>query len=159
METCHHILSRTVNHRPLPRFARHQDIPTLYALLKTPQKANPTKTTPQNDNEEQEERFYLCRQCSNPVAKIGDEVSIGDIPIETMQINPHGYIHEIFTIRSAFHVIIVGSPVPADSWFPGYMWRLCMCAECMLHLGWSYQNYNEAAIVFFGLRRGSVKEG
>ena len=159
METCYHLFPHTNFKRTLPRFDRHQDLPTMYALLK-PQKTNPpTKTNTQKEEKKEETRFYLCRQCSNPIANIGDEVSIGDIPIDTMQLNPHGFIHEIFTIRSAFHVIIVGSPVPADSWFPGYMWRLCICAECMLHLGWSYQNYTQDAIVFFGLRRGSVKEG
>jgi hypothetical protein len=52
----------------------------------------------------------------------------------------------------------VGQPEPADSWFPGYLWRLCLCAQCNHHLGWSYQPYDQNTIVFFGLRRGSVKE-
>ena len=159
METCDHLLSHSINQRALSGVLGNQDSPTIYALLKTPKTSTPTKTKFENSEDKEEERFYLCRQCKNPIAKIGDEVSIGDIPIETMQINPHGYIHEIFTVRSAFDVILAGPPVPADSWFPGYMWRLCLCAQCTLHLGWSYQNYNEDAIVFFGLRLGSVKEG
>ena len=102
--------------------------------------------------------MYRCRACSNAVAHVGDEISVGDIPVDSMQINPGGYIHEIFTVRTAFQVIITGQPVPADSWFPGYMWRFCLCAQCGLHLGWSYQLYQQETIVFFGLRRGSVKE-
>ena len=140
------------------RFDRHQDRPILHALLKKRKHPNLNPNKQENPNEERIEKQYRCRSCNTAVALVGDEVSVGEIPVETMQINPHGYIHEIFTVRSAFHVLISGNPVPADSWFPGYMWRFCLCAQCHHHLGWSYQPYDQNTIVFFGLRRGSVKE-
>ena len=130
----------------------------IHALRKRPSKPNEEKSSTQESSPNPKQRMYRCRPCSNPVANIGDEISVGEIPVDTMQINPHGYIHEIFTVRTAFQVIVTGQPVPADSWFPGYMWRFCICAQCGHHLGWSYQPYDQETIVFFGLRRGSVKE-
>jgi len=23
-----------------------------------------------------------------------------------------------------------------DSWFPGYVWKVCVCAKCGRHIGW-----------------------
>lgn len=138
-------------HNPLPSNIIH-------ALRAKPSAPTEKKSSLQESSHDPEPRMYRCRACSNPVANIGDEISVGDIPVDTMQINPHGFIHEIFTVRAAFQVIITGQPIPADSWFPGYMWRFCLCAQCGHHLGWSYQPYDRETIVFFGLRRGSVKE-
>ena len=142
-----------------PQFSSHtpSSIP-LHLLRKTPPKPTKQKKRSKEESENPERKMYRCRSCSNPVAHVGDEISVGDIPVDSMQINPGGYIHEIFTIRPVFQVIITGQPVPADSWFPGYMWRFCLCAQCGHHLGWSYQPYRQETIVFFGLRRGSVKE-
>ena len=130
----------------------------LHALRKTPTKPINQKSTSNSRDDHSQKKMYRCRACSTAIAHVGDEISVGDIPVDSMQINPHGYIHEIFTVRSAFQVIITGQPVPADSWFPGYMWRFCLCAQCSQHLGWSYQRNQQDSIVFFGLRRGSVKE-
>ena len=128
-----------------------------HLLRKLNSKPTAQKKTNRNESDSPEEKKYRCRSCSNEVANVGDEIQVGDIPVDSMQINPHGFLHEIFTVRHAFQVVITGQPVPADSWFPGYMWRFCLCAQCGLHLGWSYQPYQQENIVFFGLRRGSVK--
>lgn len=141
---------------PAPHFNIYPIIPQ--HLLRKTSKSISQKEKVKEESEHSEQRMYRCRSCSNAVAHVGDEISVGDIPVDSMQINPGGYIHEIFTIRTAFQVIITGQPVPADSWFPGYMWRFCLCAQCGHHLGWSYQPYQQETIVFFGLRRGSVKE-
>ena len=146
-------------HIMTPQFSSHHLSPIpLHLLRKTPSKPTAQKDTSTEEANNPEKKMYRCRACSNAVAHIGDEITVGDIPVDSMQINPHGYIHEIFTVRTAFQVIVTGQPVPADSWFPGYMWRFCLCAQCGHHLGWSYQPYQQETIVFFGLRRGSVKE-
>lgn len=28
----------------------------------------------------------------------------------------------------------------ADTWFPGYTWRICACPHCGQHLGWTFQS-------------------
>ncbi|XP_041974579.1 protein cereblon-like isoform X1 [Aricia agestis] len=28
----------------------------------------------------------------------------------------------------------------ADSWFPGYTWRICTCPHCGQHLGWTFES-------------------
>ena len=161
METRHHLPSFSNHTGSSPRFARNQDRAILGLLKKNHQPAgkdNNRTTTKSEEDQQTEKQYYRCRACKNPVAECGDEISVGDIPIETMQINPHGYVHEIFTVRSAFGVMIMGDPVPADSWFPGYMWRYCLCVQCNAHLGWSYQPVHINAIVFFGLRNAAITQ-
>jgi len=156
MEPCHSLLSHPNPIRFPSRFDRNEVGPALALLKKTNKEKKHIHKTDDEISEESEEQQYRCRKCNHPIARIGDEISVGDIPIETMQINPHGYVHEIFTIKQVFGVIITGNPVPADSWFPGYMWRYCLCARCTSHLGWSYQPYHEKNIVFFGIRNASI---
>lgn len=31
----------------------------------------------------------------------------------------------------------------ADSWFPGYKWRLCTCPHCGQHIGWTFHSSPE----------------
>ncbi|KPJ13732.1 Protein cereblon [Papilio machaon] len=33
----------------------------------------------------------------------------------------------------------IGPNQGADSWFPGYTWRICTCPHCGHHLGWTFE--------------------
>ena len=33
--------------------------------------------------------------------------------------------------------------VAADTWYPGYSWRVCTCPHCGQHLGWMFQPEDE----------------
>lgn len=33
----------------------------------------------------------------------------------------------------------------ADSWFPGYSWRICACHHCGQHLGWTFEKTDSNA--------------
>ena len=159
METRCSLSYSTTYSRSISMPSRNQTSTDIYALLKKKPSSPPQKDEEkEEEKEEEEERFYRCRACSNPIAHVGDEMPVGDIPVQTTQINPHGYVHEIFTVRNAFNVILHGTPVPADTWFPGYQWRYCFCQVCGNHLGWSYHIPSVETCSFFGLRRGSTKE-
>ena len=120
-------------------------------------------STPNSHSSEQAEttntekqHFYRCKQCKIPVAHQGTECSIGDQKSHSMQVNPHGYLHQVLTVKDAFNVFFYGNFVPADSWFPGYLWRLCLCIQCANHIGWSYHLPDQQAYSFIGLRRASI---
>ena len=67
-----------------------------------------------------EPRLFKCANCMSPVAFEVDIIQIGDIPSDTAQVNPHGFIHEVITVRSVQNTLLEVTPVPADSWFPGF---------------------------------------
>ena len=90
---------------------------------------------------------------------MGDEIQVSDIPVLSAQINPHGFVHEVLTVRKAWNYQTLGPPTPADSWFPGYLWRYALCIQCQNHLGWAYMRPGSDIITFVGLRRRSVVEG
>lgn len=62
--------------------------------------------------------------------------------------NPYGYQFQVACFRLALGCGTTGKPTHADTWFPGYFWRLASCSECSSHLGWSFENNNDH---FFGL--------
>ena len=120
---------------------------------------NPNKEEQGQDTEEEKQPpKFICAGCKSLVAFVSDIIQVGDIPVLSAQINPHGYVHEVITVCYAVNVLLYGSPVPADSWFPGYLWRYLICKTCHSHLGWSYHRPQEMKMTFAGLRRGSVLE-
>lgn len=85
-----------------------------------------------------------------------DVIQIGDIPSDTAQVNPHGFIHEVITVRHVQNIFITGEFEPADSWFPGFYWRYLICGECTEFLGWSYHRPTEQMMTFAGLSKGQI---
>lgn len=106
--------------------------------------------------ETKKKKYYRCTKCLNPVALQGTECTIGEQSPTSLQINPHGYLHQVLTVKDAFNIFLYGSPTPADSWFPGYLWRLCICVQCGSHVGWSYHRVDTAKHSFVGLRRDTI---
>jgi len=112
----------------------------------------------QSDDSAHKKKYYRCRQCRVVIARTSDEIQVGDIPTLTAQVNPHGFVHEVLTVSKAINYILEGDPIPADSWFPGFYWRICFCIDCLAHLGWSYHRPSEEVATFFGLRRSAIVE-
>lgn len=62
--------------------------------------------------------------------------------------NPHGQRFEIGCFAAAGGCACHGAPTSEFTWFPGYTWRIALCAACGRHLGWHYQGNVPS---FFGL--------
>ena len=120
--------------------------------------ADTNTTVNPNRVEAKEPPRYYCKQCDTPVAFVGDENKIGDTPTLSAHLNPHGFVHEVLTIRFVQNCILYGDPTPADSWFPGFFWLYCFCQRCHAHLGWAYFRPNRTAYSFVGLRRPAIRE-
>lgn len=58
-------------------------------------------------------------------------------------VNPHGYVHDMITLRQARHVTLEGQPETEHSWFKGYAWTIGYCEGCTSHLVsyWSYGHH------------------
>lgn len=63
--------------------------------------------------------------------------------------NPYGLTFNLGCFRHAPGCVLVGMTSEEHTWFSGFSWQLCLCEECSQHLGWYYQNAQQAS--FFGL--------
>lgn len=132
--------------------------PALHLLKKTPESPKTDQSEEIEDSPKRKPRRFFCKKCKQWVAFVSDAIQVDDIPTLTLQINPHGFVHEVITVKYVVHCLIAGPPVPADSWFPGYEWRFLICQQCQAHLGWSYHAPNETTMSFAGLRRATILE-
>ena len=57
--------------------------------------------------------------------------------------NPHGITYHIGCYREAAGCSVVGESTAEFTWFPGYAWRIALCAHCRAHLGWRFQTESE----------------
>jgi hypothetical protein len=62
--------------------------------------------------------------------------------------NPHGIRYRIGCFRDASGCNAVGEETSAFTWFPGYAWRIGLCANCQAHVGWRFQRTGD---YFYGL--------
>ncbi len=92
--------------------------------------------------------LLLCRVCSNPITSESEKIDIG-LSHHYRFTNPLGVTYSIGCYQNAPGCSLVGEVTDEDSWFGGYRWQVALCAECLQHLGWYYQNDKQR--FFFGL--------
>jgi hypothetical protein len=88
-----------------------------------------------------------CGTCSHVVARKADGCAINGSHAHDF-VNPHGISFHVGCFAEALGCTISGEPTAADTWFPGFFWRLASCAECRTHLGWYFDRAGE---YFYGL--------
>lgn len=92
------------------------------------------------------ESVVICWKCAHVLADAADTHEIhGGVEHEFS--NPYGVVHRFRCYRHALGCSTKGSAYHADTWFPGYRWKLATCGNCDDHLGWLF----EAGDSFFGL--------
>lgn len=92
--------------------------------------------------------LLVCRCCHNPITTDGEKIEIG-LSHHYRFTNPAGISYSIGCFRHAPGCTLVGEATAEDSWFGGYSWQVAICAECLEHIGWYYQNPLQR--FFFGL--------
>lgn len=89
----------------------------------------------------------VCRACRSTVTTGREAVSINAGHYHTF-FNPAGIVYEIRCFSRATGTIIHGEPTNDFTWFKGYSWQYCLCARCLVHLGWFFRS---DAGSFYGL--------
>ena len=92
--------------------------------------------------------YVYCATCSHVISHIDHRIEVGGSHDHHFT-NPHGFRFHLGCYREALGCTVNGPPNAADTWFPGYRWRLAQCEECAIHLGWFFAHGNDHA--FFGL--------
>ena len=68
------------------------------------------------------------------IASACDVMSMSDEGVGGAFVNPHGYVHDMITLRKAKHVTLEGERQLEHSWFKGYAWTIAYCGGCTSHL-------------------------
>jgi hypothetical protein len=91
--------------------------------------------------------LVYCNACRHPVARKSDVTSVNGGHTHYFT-NPYGIRFHVGCYSAALGCDLSGRPTSADTWFPGFTWRLATCAECRGHLGWYFER---ADAYFYGL--------
>lgn len=94
----------------------------------------------------------VCAACGERVTTLKERMEKNGAHAHTFT-NPHGLTFEIGCFKHAPGCRPVGEATEAWTWFPGYAWRVGVCAACGAHLGWGYEpaNPDPEDSGFFGL--------
>ena len=91
-------------------------------------------------NEEAESnRVILCRVCESEVSSHDQIIVMSTTGASQAFANPSGLLREVLTLAHAWNLEIDPQSTTDFTWYPGYAWRICYCAQCHSHLGWQYE--------------------
>ncbi len=96
----------------------------------------------------------VCGECGHAITAESERITMGGAHQHTFT-NPHRVTYRIACFRDAPGCAYVGAATDEFTWFPGYAWRIALCARCGAHLGWLYQKAGSAA--FHGLISGQLR--
>jgi hypothetical protein len=94
-----------------------------------------------------DDQFIICKNCSSVITSPGKIITVNDHHRHTF-INPAGVTYQVGCFSSAEGCMSYGEPVLEHTWFAGFHWNYAMCTNCVVHLGWFYQNEDDS---FYGL--------
>lgn len=92
-------------------------------------------------------RRLYCARCRRAITATDERISVNG-QHEHSCVNPYGLRFHIACFRAAPGCAAVGGASAEHTWFPGYAWRVAVCAGCSAHLGWLY---HAGADAFYGL--------
>jgi hypothetical protein len=101
------------------------------------------------------ERAIVCATCGHPVTSERERIAVLEAH-EHRFMNPAGLLFHIGCFARADGCLVIGPPSDDYPWFPGYDWRIALCAACGEHLGWQFQSGERS---FFGLRLDRLRAG
>lgn len=105
-------------------------------------------TYPQDETEEQEEKYLLCKQCENRITLPNHRIEVAG-NFEHTFLNPGGHVFHIGCFYAADGCLALGVPTAEWTWFEGFEWQVALCNQCNSHLGWFYRSREEQH--FYGL--------
>jgi len=109
--------------------------------------ATETRTRARPDRKTALEKRLLCAACRLPVTDPDQRIAMLGAHAHSC-VNPHGLTFHIGCFRAAPGCAAVGAATTEHTWFPGYAWRIGVCARCGTHLGWRFEGQNGG---FYGL--------
>ena len=97
------------------------------------------------------EKKLVCYLCQSEITSIVEGTSILGRHVHS-KINPAGFAYHFACYNRAPGCITTGQPEAEHTWFPGYLWQVASCKNCLEHLGWFFSGNT----CFYGLIQGRV---
>jgi hypothetical protein len=94
------------------------------------------------DTKPKKEKRLFCAACRHPVTHQDERIPVQGAH-EHRCTNPHGITYRIGCFRVAPGCTAIGAATTEYTWFPGYAWRIALCANCRAHLGWRFQSQED----------------
>ena len=122
----------------------------MLVLRDTPERPSPGRPEEMSAAREsaQSERRIVCAACGASITSASRRIAAHGSH-EHRFMNPAGVLFHIGCFDQAIGCVIVGPASLEYAWFPGFAWRLALCGQCGLQLGWHFRN--DAREGFFGL--------
>ncbi|XP_031473667.1 uncharacterized protein LOC116246102 [Nymphaea colorata] len=101
-----------------------------------------------------------CKHCLTVIARRSEMIVMSRDGPSNAFVNPHGYVHEIMTLKNTKGLVRLGRPVTEHSWFPGYAWTIVNCATCESNMGWLFTATNKRLQPrsFWGIRSSQLAD-
>ncbi len=107
-----------------------------------------TSTRAEGQAREADERAIVCAACAATITSPSHRI-VSHGAHEHRFLNPAGLVFHIGCFDQAIGCTIVGPASLEYAWFPGFAWRLALCGQCRVQLGWHFRD--DAGDGFFGL--------
>jgi hypothetical protein len=129
----------------------------MLALRDTPRQPAPSAPEPgaQRGPVVAPQSAIVCAACGGTVTSARHRVSTNGAHAHRFM-NPGGYLFHIGCFAEAVGCAIIGPASNEYPWFPGFAWRIAICAQCRVHLGWHFRGEGPAG--FFGLILDRLRE-
>ncbi|MCP4160478.1 MAG: hypothetical protein GY760_10420 [Deltaproteobacteria bacterium] len=114
-----------------------------------------TTVQTEDDTEQEEKRIIACKNCNHQISTVSEKTTVDDIHIHAFA-NPHGLLFEIGIYRTADGCALEGPFSDEFTWFPGYSWKIAICENCLVHMGWYFGSQSSS---FFGIIADRIFEG
>jgi hypothetical protein len=82
-------------------------------------------------------KHILCRSCRRVITHPDERIQMQGAHEHTFA-NPHGIVFHIGCFRSAMGCGYLGEPTAEFTWFRGFAWRVALCANCLINVGWLF---------------------
>jgi hypothetical protein len=83
------------------------------------------------------EETILCRFCRHGITHPDEAIAAAGAHRHIFA-NPAGIVFQIGCFRRAPGCSYIGTPTEAFTWFSGFAWRIALCLNCRINLGWQF---------------------
>ena len=94
--------------------------------------------THDRESRTRDEEWVRCAGCGHGLARKSARTEVDGKHVHTF-VNPHGIEYTFGCWTDAPGCRGWGEESTLFTWFAGFAWRIALCAQCGVHVGWSFR--------------------
>jgi hypothetical protein len=115
---------------------------------RSPGKSAPVPDDSPRPSDDEDNRRIRCRQCLAEITRPAYRIAVLGAYQHTFA-NPAGIVFDIGCFSFVTGITHTGPETDEFTWFQGYQWKIALCRECLVHLGWRFGAPHRST--FYGL--------